>query len=530
MLIEIAIAILFAKIFNVLFEKMKQPGVLGEIIAGIVLGPCGLGALSGLSITFFGTTMFNFKFDFTSPEFQEFASIGIIFLLFLVGLETDINGLKKTKKSGVYAGVFGVFMPFILGCLFGFLFGLNYLQCMAIGAIFLASSASITIRIITDMDLLSTRIGLTIHTAIIVNDILAMIIFAVVFGIGNSLVLIVQVLLFFLIAFTLGYIIVHYASSRIRKKNQTPVLVLTLGLLVCFLCAAFAENLGLTAIIGAFIAGLFIRRIPQVAMLVEYIKILGYAFLIPLFFVWVGASFNFLALADSPDLYATVLFIAVYIMLALLGNFLGGAIGSRLSGLSRSESISIGIGMMPIMGVALIIATTGINRGVFGDPTGFLANQIKIATFFLIIVSCLVTPPLLRVSMVSPLLRMIGKTKTKLVRYHHPHCIECGSPLILNATSKKWFCDTCKSYGDTTTKVTRPTPNLRSLAKSDRMIHYVIGAVTIIMLTITIQLSEKTSIIDNLPSIVGVFVGTTLAFLTLRYILSKMKNKSDKIN
>jgi len=524
MLLEITLAIIFAKIFNVLFEKMKQPGVLGEIIAGIILGPCGIGALSGLSIMLFNTTMFHLDLDFTSTEFSEVASIGVIFLLFITGLETNINDLKKTRKSGIYTGVFGVITPFILGWLFGFLFNLNPSQCLAIGAVFLASSASITIRIITDMGLLSTRVGLTIYTAIIVNDILAMIIFAVVFGTGNSLVLIVQILLFFLIVLSISYIVVRYTSSHIKGGRQAPILVLTIGLVICFLYAAFAENLGLTAIIGAFIAGLLIRRMPQANIISEYIRNIGYAFFIPVFFVWVGASFNFLALTESPDIYIALFFIVVYVILALLGNFLGGFIGSRLGGLSRNESISIGIGMMPIMGVALIIVTTGINKGVFGDPAGLLANQVRIATFFLIIVSCLVTPILLKASMVSPLLKKIGKTRTRLVHYQYPHCIGCGSPLRLKPDKNQWFCDVCKSYNNDAI-VKKPSFNIADLYRTDRVIQYIIGAVTIIMITIAIQLSEGSSIVDNIPSIIGVFIGTTAAFLTLRYVSSLIKDK-----
>lgn len=193
MLLEITLAIIFAKIFNVIFEKLKQPGVIGEIIAGIILGPSLLGTLSGSTITLFGSTFFHFSLDLTSPEFKEVAFIGVIFLLFIVGLETNTGDLKKTRKAGFFVGIFGVMIPFLAGCLFGALFGMDVIQCMAVGAILNATSTTIAIRILADMDMLSTRVGLTLHTAVVLNDILAIIIFALVFGTGNSLSLLFQI-------------------------------------------------------------------------------------------------------------------------------------------------------------------------------------------------------------------------------------------------------------------------------------------------------------------------------------------------
>ena len=129
MLLEITLAIIFAKIFNVLFEKLKQPGVIGEIIAGIVLGPCLIGSLSGTSLSLFGTSFFKFNLDLTSPEFKEIAFIGVIFLLFTAGLEINMGELKKTKRTGFFVGIFGIVIPFILGYIVGLLFNMDALQC-----------------------------------------------------------------------------------------------------------------------------------------------------------------------------------------------------------------------------------------------------------------------------------------------------------------------------------------------------------------------------------------------------------------
>jgi Kef-type K+ transport system membrane component KefB len=520
MLLEITLAIIFAKIFNILFEKIRQPGVIGEILAGILLGPALLGAFSGTSLNLFGTSLFHFTLNLTSPEFKEIAFIGVVFLLFIVGLETNTADLKKTRKSGFFVGIFGVTIPFLMGCLFGFLIGLSPIQCMAVGAILLATSATVAIRILADVDMLSTRVGLTLHTAIVLNDIFAIIVFALVFGNGNSMVLFLQILVFFLLTIGIGVLLVRYTVHK-NATRKAPIIIITSGLIICFLFAAFAENLGLTALVGAFIAGLFIRKTPQAAILADYIKTIGYAFFIPLFFVSVGASFNFLFLFNSSNIESLLLFIVVFVLFGVVGNFLGGAVGARLSGLSRKESITVGIGMMPVMGVALIIVTTGIDRGIFGDPSGMLANQIRTATLLLIIISTLITPPLLKKSMASPLLKMIGKTKTKLSLYAHPHCPECFSALRLNPSNNEWYCDTCKRF----TPIYKKTPKriLRGKEKTDNHIKYIIGAGTILLCGYVIQTSDTMALVDKVSALIGIFLGTTLAFLTIRLLFSHQK-------
>src|SRR5512136_209984 len=112
MLLEITLAILFAKTMGIVFEKIKQPGVIGEILAGVLLGPCCIGLLSGSKVNILGTSLFEFNLNLASPEFKEIAFIGAVFLLFVVGLETNLSDLKKTRKAGLGVGIFGVFIPF----------------------------------------------------------------------------------------------------------------------------------------------------------------------------------------------------------------------------------------------------------------------------------------------------------------------------------------------------------------------------------------------------------------------------------
>jgi Kef-type K+ transport system membrane component KefB len=520
MLLEITVAIIFAKIFGTVFEKIKQPGVIGEILAGIFLGPCCIGLLSGSSLTILNTSVFQFNLDLTSPEFKEIAFIGCVFLLFIVGLETNLSDLKKTRKTGICVGVFGILIPFLFGCIIGQLFHLSLIQSMAIGTIFLATSTTIAIRILSDMDLLASRVGLTLRTALVVNDVLAMVFFALVFGVGNSLVLLLQISLFFILTIAVGFLVVRY-TLRKNTKRHAPIIVLTSGLGICFLFAAFAENMGLTAIIGAFIAGIFFKKTPQAGVLAEYIKTIGYAFFVPLFFVWIGASFDFLSLFQSNQISSLLFFCALFIVFGMLGNFFGSSIGARISGFKRREAISVGIGMMPVMGVALIITSTGIDRGIFGDPNGFLANQMKTATLFLIFTSCLLTPLFLKRSMGSHLFKKTGKTKTKLSPYHHPHCSECFSALRLDPTHNKWYCDTCQEY----IEIHKKAPSY-SKEKTDKHIKYFIGAGTILLCGYVIQSSISMTLFEKISAMIGIFLGTTLAFFTLKILFSNQKTIS----
>jgi Kef-type K+ transport system membrane component KefB len=517
MLLEITVAIIFAKLFSTLFERIKQPGVIGEILAGIILGPCCIGLLSGSSLNILNTSLFQFKLDLTSPEFKQIAFIGVVFLLFIVGLETNLSDLKSTRKAGVGVGIFGIIVPFLFGCFMGQLFHLTLVQSMAIGTIFLATSTTIAIRILSDMDLLSSRVGLTLRTALVINDVLAMVFFAFVFGIGNSFVVLLQIALFFVMTIVVGFLIVRY-TLRETAKRHAPTIVLTSGLGICFLFAAFAENMGLTAIIGAFIAGIFIKKTPQAGVLVEYIKTIGYAFFIPLFFVWVGASFNFLSFFGSNQVSSLLIFCGAFIVFAMFGNFLGSSFGARIAGMKRREAFSIGIGMMPVMGVALIIVSTGIDRGMFGDPSGFLANQMRTATLFLIFTSCFLTPLFLKQSIGSPLLKKIGKTKTKLSAYHHPHCSECFSALRLDPANDRWYCDTCQEYRE----ITRKSP-VHAKERTDSHIKYIIGAGTILLCGYVIQSSMDMTIVEKISAIIGIFIGTTLGFLTIRLLFTRQK-------
>jgi len=236
-----------------------------------------------------------------------------------------------------------------------------------------------------------------------------LILFSLIIGQGHPFVYILKILLFVIFIFIAGYLIIKYSIKK-SNSRQTIMLVLPIPLIICFIFAALAEDMGLAAIIGAFIAGLIIHKTPQGSVINSYIKTIAYTLFIPLFFVWVGASFNFFGLLSTQNILPSILFLITFIAIGLLGNPIGAAIGAKLAGNTSKDSLSIGIGMIPVMGMSLIIVSTEVDRGIYGDPTGVFAQQVKAATLFLIIISCLITPHLLKKSMNKP---FIGKQNKK---------------------------------------------------------------------------------------------------------------------
>ncbi|MEM0467293.1 MAG: cation:proton antiporter [Candidatus Thermoplasmatota archaeon] len=422
MLFEIAIVLIVAKLFSLLFEKIKQPGVLGEIIAGIILGPCLFGALTGVSVELFGTKIYTFGLQITSPEFKELAFIGIIFLLFIVGLQTDTRELKKNGKAGIYIAIFSLLISFIFGYIVGMTFTQNLLQSIAIAVIFIATSITLTIRLFSELQLLSSRVGFAVHTADILNDIIVIFFLSLLMGEGNSVVFLLKITIFFVITLCAGFLIIHFAAKR-NTSRRSPILILTVSLIVCFLFAAFAENMGIAGIIGAFFAGLILRRTPQVRMIIDQIEMIGHTFFTPLYFVWVGASFNLIYFFYYFEKdWMVWLFIGSIVFFGLISKFIGSYIGARFAGFNKTDSKLVGIGMMPRLGIVLILVTTEVDRGFFGSPSGPLAQQILLATLLLIIVSTFLTPVILKRNLIPHYIRHMKKNIQKKKTVARPCC------------------------------------------------------------------------------------------------------------
>lgn len=370
MLAEIGIALVLAKLIGHAFEKVKQPAVIGEILAGIIMGPFIIGKV--------------FNLEYLSLTTEGIADIGIIILLFLSGLETGIEELKTVGKNGAITSLFDVSIAFLFGYLAGQILGYNLKESIAIGNILVATSVGITVRTLMEMNALHSNVGELILTVAVLDDVIGIIVLSITLGKGIVSMLFIKILLFFLI-----FILMAFLIGKIKEiKLHIPRFMFTASLSFALIFSAFAKSLGLAVITGSFFAGLIFSRLPQRRRITEFIRQMGEIFFIPLFFVWVGASFDFNAVKEVGPL------VLLFIPMALIGKIVGCTAGAKVCKFKLRDAFAVGIGMMPRMEVALIVVTTEISMGVFDE---FLAHQILAATILLVIISSILTPILLKI-------------------------------------------------------------------------------------------------------------------------------------
>ncbi|MGF3554991.1 MAG: cation:proton antiporter [Thermoplasmatota archaeon] len=174
----VAIALIFSRILGFIFDKIKQPIVIGEIISGIILGFVGSIIFSGKSFSFFNINFTISEINYTSYEFELLATIGILFLLFISGLETSLSKLKKTGKAASFSAISGVILPLLLGISVGIFFNFPLQDCIVIGLILTATSVGITVRTLLDIHVLDTDVGTTILGAAVIDDVIGIMLLA----------------------------------------------------------------------------------------------------------------------------------------------------------------------------------------------------------------------------------------------------------------------------------------------------------------------------------------------------------------
>ncbi|UCH72092.1 MAG: cation:proton antiporter [Thermoplasmatales archaeon] len=385
-LLELGLALLFARGIGYLFDRYKQPVVIGEILAGVVLGGFVLGRFSGQNITL-GDSVFTLPaLNLTSSEFTVFASIGILFLLFLSGLETKIETIKKIGTTSILVAVLGVIVPLIFGYLVGLSFGFLFHLSLIVGVILVATSVGITVRVLMDLHLLDSDIGAAIIGSAVIDDVIGILLLAFILGIHSPILFGIEIIVFFLVFLFIGLKIIGKVTA-IGEKIHIPKALLSIAIAVLMIYAFFAEQLGVAAITGAFIAGLLIGNTIQSRKILEDVRTIGYGFFIPLFFVWIGASMDLTAfLVIGP--------LAVIVILGgVVTKILGCGLGAKLSGMNSRNSLLIGIGMVPRMEVALIVVTTAIAYNILNAEVG---HQLLAVTLLLTIVTTIITPFLIK--------------------------------------------------------------------------------------------------------------------------------------
>lgn len=387
-LLYLAIFLVAAKLGGLFAEKFKQPGVSGELIAGIMIGPFVAGLISQ---QLFGVSYY-INPDAPAGQFMSvLADIGIITLMFLAGLSIDVGELKKSGKSAALVAITGVVVAFVLGFGAATIFGWSPLEAAFAGGILVATSVGITVRTLMDVHRLHTRVGMTILGAAVIDDVLGIIILSVLSGLAygglsllglseNIFLMALFFILVIVIGFKVGPRIVTYVS-RFRVEEIT----LSVALAMVFLIAALAEMVRVAAITGAFLAGLVISKAPVAGSLRAKVSTIGYGFLIPLFFVEMGVRTNLQALSGVGILAL------IFLGIAMFDKIVGCGLGALLGGFGAKDSVRVGVGMMPRAEVALVMAAIGVKAGVVGEA-------LLSMTVMVVLVTSLVTPVLVKIA------------------------------------------------------------------------------------------------------------------------------------
>ncbi|MGF3584357.1 MAG: cation:proton antiporter, partial [Thermoplasmatota archaeon] len=378
--LAVALALIVARFLGYIFDKLKQPAVIGEIIAGIILGGFGLGLISKHGFSIFNWSFSFPNLDYTGEYFSLFAGLGILFFMFISGLEVNISKFKGMEKASFFIAVGGVVLPLILGFIAGMYFGFSWQASTVIGLILVATSVGVTVRTLMDLRLLSTYPGIAILGAAVIDDVIGIILLTFLLGTDSMIAITFKMLLYFLIFAYLGVKFIGRVLN-LGEKIQLPKAFLGISISIMLIYSFFAYQSGITGIIGAFLAGTLIGNTVYSNRVIDDVKTIGYGIFIPLFFVWVGASIDLTAfLTIGP-------FALVVIAVGVLGKIVGCSVGAKLAGMKISESIEVGVGMVPRMEMALITVSIAIIQGVI---VGEVADKILATTILLTIVTTLI--------------------------------------------------------------------------------------------------------------------------------------------
>lgn len=380
---QIAIIIIFAKIFGLLARKLKAPQVAGEIIAGLLIGPSVLGWVQ------------------TSDFLSGMAEIGVIMLMFNAGLATNIKDLKRSGLKATVLACAGVAIPLVSGtllfmCFYGFdkIGSEQFYKGLFIGTILTATSVSITVQALKELGKLSDFVGTTIVSAAIIDDVIGIVVLTFVISLnpnnsasGQStgiIKVLISTVLFFVAALVVGFIFYKIFQHYEDKHSHTRRIPIV-GLALAFSMAYIAEHVfGVADITGAYIAGVILCSTKDSTYISRKMDVNSYMLFGPIFFASIGLQTNVKTLDTS-----ILVFSLFFVIVGMLSKVIGCGIFAKLCKFNTSDSLKIGCGMMTRGEVALIVAQRGLAAGIL--DSAFFTSVI-----LLIIVSSITTPILLK--------------------------------------------------------------------------------------------------------------------------------------
>ena len=370
---DLAIIIFAAKVMGLLAKKLKAPQVVGEILAGLLLGPSLLGFVE--------------QTDFL----LKMAEIGVILLMFSAGLGTDLKDLLKTGPIAVLIAIVGVFVPLVGGFLlysafYGFseVGSLEFFKAVFIGVIMTATSVSITVQTLRELGHLKGKIGTLILSAAIIDDVIGIIVLTFVIGFrdtsSNPLNVVISTVLFFAFSIVIGFIlykIFKVLDKRYPHQRRIPIM----GLCLCFALSYIAEvYFGIADITGAYVAGIILCNLRDSDYIAEKMDIHSYMLFGPVFFASIGLKTRFDGFTVS-----LLIFSLAFVVVAMIKKIIGCGLVARLCKNNWRDSFKVGVGMMTRGEVALIVAQKGL-------AVGLLSPEYFASVILLIICSSVITP------------------------------------------------------------------------------------------------------------------------------------------
>jgi len=394
-----------ARLGGLLSKRLGQPGVLGELLVGVLLGPT--------LINFFHLDWFTD--EHLGEQILHLAELGVIFLMFLAGLEIELDEMVKTGRAAALAGLLGVLVPMGLGMGAALWFGYSVNEALFLGIVLSATSVSISAQTLMELKVLRRREGLTLLGAAVFDDVLVILILSIFLalgggtagagGTGNVLLVLARMAGYLVVAGALGFLVI---PRLLRVVSRWPIAqgLVSFSIVAVLLFSWAAEVLGgIAAITGAFLVGLAFARSPLRQEIEHNFSALTYGFLVPLFFVSIGLQadarevlgpglwFGVLLIglqADAREVLGPGLWFGVLlVVIAIVSKIVGSGLGAVWGGLKRGEAVRLGIGMVSRGEVGLIVASVGLETG--------LINTVIFAEIVLVVlVTTLVTPLMLR--------------------------------------------------------------------------------------------------------------------------------------
>lgn len=328
--------------------RLKLPAVVGELLAGIIVGPAVLNLVQPTEII------------------KVLSDIGVIFLMFLAGLDSDLKTLKRLLRPSVLVAGFGMIVPIIIAYMTGILFAFSQVESLFLGLTFSATSVSISVAVLQEMGRLQGKEGMTILGAAVADDLLSIILLSIVSGLtgvsetglnkGTDLIISLLIQAAFLIFLVFVSVYILPRLIMLSQRLTLPVPETLVAMIIVLMASWGAEKVGLSNVIGAFFAGLSLNRTSAQKTLKKNFTVIGYSSFIPIFFVSIGLDMSIKGILNDFILFFVLVIGSVF------SKLVGAGLGAKVAGFSNSSALLVGTGMVSRGEMALVVAQMGLTN------------------------------------------------------------------------------------------------------------------------------------------------------------------------